>query len=108
MDMQIQWFGLVLTLTSLISALGVLVLLGVALVAVRKADTGAGLLLAAAALIEGSTVFLEWLGAALNTFLGYGWGWVQLWNVVSALRPLGHLVVLVLVALAAMRLAKGR
>ena len=104
--MQIQWFGLVLTLTSLVSALGALALMGVALVPVRRADPSAGLLLALAALIEFTTVFLEWLGAALNTFFGYGVGWVQLWNVISALRPLGHMVVLLLVALGVLRLAR--
>lgn len=106
MNMQIQWFGLVLSLTSLVSALGVLALLGVALVPVRKVDAVAGSLLAIAALIEGAAVFLEWLGAALNSVLGYGMGWLQLWNVISALRPLGHMLALLLVAFGVLRLAR--
>jgi hypothetical protein len=104
MDFQVQWFGLVLSLTSLLSAVGVLALLGVALVPVRKVDGGAGALLALAALLEGATIFLEWLGAAVNSLFGYGF--VQLWNVVSALRPLAHLLVLLLVAGAVLRLAR--
>ena len=50
MNMQIQWFGLALSLTSLASLLGVVLLLWVALARARRVDNAAGLGLALAAL----------------------------------------------------------
>jgi len=106
MDMQIQWFGLALSLTSLVSLFGVVVLLGVGLFPVRKADTLAGICLAVVALVEGTALLAEWLIRGLLATVGAGYGWLTVWDVITVVRPLGHLLALVLVAVAALRLAK--
>jgi hypothetical protein len=106
MDVQLQWFGIALTLSTIAGCAAALVLLVVALLPVRRADTIAGLALALAALIEGLALLTEWgIRASLN-MSGHQGIWLGLWDVITVVRPLGHLVALALVALAALRLAR--
>ena len=110
MDMQIQWFGLLVTVSSLVG-LGVAAIVAlVALVKLRRSDTLAGLLLAGAATIEGLTI-LVYLAGVVGASVLRGDGIEVVYavqNVISVIRPLAHAVVLVLVVVACMRLTRHR
>ena len=110
MDVTIQWFGLVLTLTSLVGLVAVAVVAGFALVRVRRDETSAGLLLAGAAVLEGLTIFAGLAGLVVSSALrgaDTDAGMLVL-DVISVARPLAHGVVMVLAAAACIRLTRSR
>ena len=110
MDIQIQWFGLLVTLSSFMGLTAAGVLFGLALGRVRRVDPTAGLLLAAAAAIEASTL----LGYVAAMVLGSGLRGdaidllLLLQNAFAVARPLLHAVALALVAVSCVRLTRPR
>ena len=103
MDVTIQWFGLVLTLTSLVGLVAVAVVAGFALVRVRRDDTSA-------AVLEGLTIFAGLAGLVVSSALrgaDTDAGMLVL-DVISVARPLAHGVVMVLAAAACIRLTRSR